>query len=211
MVVSLMTEDDIDVYGYDRITPGVQEKSLPIDIKTATHLANMINADLQSGDFSQVPTELNPEIHRLIIHDGKQEYATLLREIADPINRPLVFHFYHGVHRTGTGAAILLSALGVSWKVIRKDYLLSNKFRHDEVQIRLAQLQKMAADKRGLPLEQVDMTNIEAFLIQDGSYIDASFDEVVEEYGSVEGYIQIGLGFSQDEIWHLRDELLEKA
>jgi len=132
-VVTLLTEDDIEVYGPDRVPPGVQEKSFPIDSTAATELANMVNASLKTGDFSQVPIELNPEIHRLLIHDAKQEYAALLRAIADPANRPMVFHCSHGVHRSGTGAAILLSALGVPWYIVRQDYLLSNEYRREEV------------------------------------------------------------------------------
>jgi protein-tyrosine phosphatase len=82
------------------------------------------------------------------------------------------------VHRTGTGAAILLAALGVPWETIREDYLLSNKYRKDEVNKRLDQLQRMAAEKRGVQPEQVTMSNMRAFLIQHGSYIDASYDEI---------------------------------
>jgi protein-tyrosine phosphatase len=67
----------------------------------------------------------------------------------------------------------------------------------------------MAAEKRGLPPEQVDMSNMKAFLIQQGSYIDASYDEMVEEYGSVEGYVREGLGLSEQDVGRLRDELLE--
>lgn len=67
----------------------------------------------------------------------------------------------------------------------------------------------MAAEKRGILIEQVDMSNMEAFLIQDGSYIDASRDEMIRENRSVENYIRDGLGFSEQEINHLRDELLE--
>ena len=208
-VVSLLTEDDIDVYGRDRVPPDVREISLLIDSSTATELANMINGSLQTGDFSKVPIELNPEIHRLLIHDGKQEYASLLRMIADPDNCPLVAHCSHGVHRTGTGAAILLSALGVPWDMVREDYLLSNKFRHDEVQTRLAQLRQMAAEKRGIKPDKVDMTNMEAFLVQSGAYIDASKDEMIDEYGSVDDFITEGLGLSDREIHHLRDQLLE--
>ena len=59
---------------------------------------------LKSGDFPAIPAELNPEIHRILIHDGETQYAALLRLIADPANRPLVFHCSRGVHRTGTGA-----------------------------------------------------------------------------------------------------------
>ena len=113
------------------------------------------------------------------------------------------------MHRTGTGAAILLSALGVPWEAVREDYLLSNKYRHDEVQKRLGQLRIMAASKKGIPEEQVDMSNMEGFLIQHGSYIDASYDEMVEEYGAVDSYVRDGLGLSEEEIQRLQDELLE--
>ena len=139
-VVNLLTEDDLEVYGLDRVPPDVQEVSLPIDSETATALSNRATAALKSGDFSKIPIELNPEIHRILVHDGRQQYGALLRLIADLANRPLVFHCSHGVHRTGVGAAILLSALGVPCKPVREDYLLSNKYRQDEVNKRLAQL-----------------------------------------------------------------------
>ena len=139
-VVNLLTPDDIEVYGPNRLPAGVRELPLPIGSKTATEMANMLNKALTTGDFSMISVEMNPEIHRLLIHDGQQEYDALLREIANPDNCPLVFHCSHGVHRTGTGAAILLSALGVPWDTVREGYLLSNKYRHEEVGKRLAQL-----------------------------------------------------------------------
>jgi|GEM_PF-5963588 len=53
------------------------------------------------------------------------------------------------------------------------------------------------------------MANMEAFLIQEGAYIDASLEEMNQEHGSVEGYIRAGLGLGQQEVRRLRDELLE--
>ena len=203
-VASLLTEDDLEVYGPDRLPAGARLVNLPIDSPTVTELANLLTQSLKTGDFSKVPIEMNPEIHRLLIHDGKPQYAELLELISDPVNRPLVFHCSHGVHRTGTGAALLLSALGVPWDTIREDYLLSNKYQHDEVQKRLGQIRQLAAEKRGVPTEQVDMTNMEAFLIQDGTYVDASRAEMLGEYGSVDAYLSQGLGQSAQDINQLQ-------
>ena len=210
-VVTLLTADDKEVYGRNRLPLGTQEISLPIDSDTATALANRANAALKSGDFSKIPVELNLETHRILVHDGKQQYGELLRLIADPANRPLVFHCSGGVHRTGTGAAILLSALGVPWATVREDYLLSNEYRHDEVKMRLVQLQQMAAKKQGIPSEQVDMANMEAFMIQNGRYIDSSYDEMLAAFGSLDDYLHNGLGLSRQAIGQLQDGLLSRS
>ena len=52
------------------------------------------------------------------------------------------------------------------------------------------------------------MTNVEAFYILDGSYIDGTLERAIEEFGSMEGYIREGLGISDAEIQLLRAELL---
>ena len=66
----------------------------------------------------------------------------------------------------------------------------------------------MAAEKQGIAPDQVDMANMEAFLIQNGSYIDASQDEIVKGFGSLANYIQDGLGFSQQDLIQLQETLL---
>jgi protein-tyrosine phosphatase len=58
----------------------------------------------------------------------------------------VVYHCSHGVHRTGTATAILLSALGVPWETVPEDYLLSNKYRVEEVNRRNSDLRLLAAD-----------------------------------------------------------------
>jgi protein-tyrosine phosphatase len=126
----------------------------------------------------------------------------------DPANRPLAYHCSHGVHRTGTATAILLSALGVPWETVREDYILSNTYRAEEIEAQLARIRQMVASARGVEPGEVDMTNVEAFYILDGSYIDGTLERAIEEYGSMEGYIRDGLGITDEEIQVLRSELL---
>jgi protein-tyrosine phosphatase len=208
-VANFLTEGEIKSRGQDRLPQGTREIPLPMEAGNMGDLAAVIVEARQTGDFSKVPVELNPEIHRLLIDEGREYYATLLREIADPDNRPFVYHCSHGVHRTGTATAILLSALGVPWETVRKDYLLSNKYRKQEIDRRVNELQLLAAQTLNIETEQVDMTNIKAFYILQPEYIDASLEQAVKQYGSMDNYIRDGLDITDEELASLREQLLE--
>jgi len=208
-VVSFLTEKEIQARGPDRLPAGTAEVSLPIEAADLGDLLMVVRNARSTGDFSQVPPDLNPEIHRRLMSEARDYYASLLRQIADPASRPLAFHCSHGIHRTGTATAILLSALGVPWETIREDYLLSNTYRQEEIEHRLAQLRNLYAETNGIPQEEVDTTNMDAFYILQASYIDAALEQAVEDYGSMEAYIREGLGITDGEVERLRSELLE--
>jgi len=210
-VASFLTAREIESRGHDRLPKGVREIPLPMEVGNMGDLAAVVSEARSTGDFSKVPAELNPEIHRLLITEGREYYARMLRELTVPTSMPMVYHCSHGVHRTGTATAILLSALGVPWETVRADYLLSNKYRHKEINRRISELQLLAADTLLVEPEQVDMTNIKAFYILQAEYIDASLEEAVKQYGSMENYIRKGLGISDEEIASLREQLLEPA
>jgi len=65
------------------------------------------------------------------------------------------------------------------------------------------------AENNGVPPEDVDTNNMDAFYILQGAYIDAAFEQAVEDYGSMEAYIREGLGITDEEVESLRSELLE--
>ena len=208
-VVSFLTEKEIEARGPDRLPDGTVEVALSMEAGNMGELTAVANEARRTGDFSQVSPEINPDIHRRLMVEGRDYYAALFREIADPANRPLVFHCSHGVHRTGTATAILLSALGVPWETIREDYLLSNTYRQEEIDHRLAQLRDLHAENTGVAPEEVDTTNMDAFYILQGAYIDAALDQAVEDYGSMEAYIRDGLGITDEEVEQLKSQLLE--
>ncbi len=208
-VVSFLTEKEIEARGPDRLPEGVTEVALPMEAGNLGDLTAVVNEARRTGDFSKVPADINPDIHRRLVVEAREYYAALLREIADPANRPLVFHCSHGIHRTGTATAILLSALGVPWETIREDYLLSNTYRQEEIEHRLAQLRDLHAENTGIAPEEVDTTNMDAFYILQGAYIDAALEQAVKDHGSMEAYIRDGLGVTDEEVEELRSQLLE--
>jgi protein-tyrosine phosphatase len=208
-VVTFLVPKEIEKYGADRLPEGASEVRLPITGELAEELSLQAGRAIKTGDFSGLPADLNPEFHRLLLDDGREEYAALLRELSDPSNRPLAYHCSHGVHRTGTATAILLSALGVPWETIREDYLLSNVYRAEEIEEQLERIRGKVASDKGIPPDQVDMTNVNAFYKLEGHYIDGTLEKAVEEYGSMGAFIRDGLGITDAEIARLREELLE--
>jgi len=208
-LVNFLLPEEIEKHGPDRLPGGVTEVSDPIAGERAARLTMQVTAAIGSGEFDKVPPEMNPEFHRLLMEEGKEQYAKLLRSAADPDNRPLVFHCSHGIHRTGTAAAILLSALGVPWETIREDYLLTNELRAGQNKDTLAKIRGKVAAARGVAPESLDMSNVEAFYILEGSYIDGALEEARKQYGSMDGYIRKGLGLSEEEIKALRVSLLQ--
>ena len=88
-VVDFLTEDERAARGADRLPAGVRKIDLPMEAGNLGMLAGVVIEARRTGDFSQVPAEINPDIHRLLVVEGREYYATLLRELADP---DLVLH-----------------------------------------------------------------------------------------------------------------------
>ena len=145
-----------------------------------------------------------------IILNRTDVYAALIRELAEPPNRPLVFHCTAGKDRAGIGAAIVLTLLGVPWETVREDYVLSNYYRKDENERELKSIRDGIAGKQGIPPEKVDMTSFEAMFYVKPEYLDAARQGVIGKYGSMESYIREGLGISDEVVEKLRNELLEE-
>ena len=106
-------------------------------------------------------------------------------------------------------AAIVLLVLGVSKETIMEDYLLSNTYRAQEMQRELSDFRrKQAPAQDGLKArrdEQLFQSLIEARR----EYLQAAFDEMIKEYGSIAAYIRNGLGVSKAQQKQLQNQLLE--
>lgn len=163
----------------------------------------------KTGDFSKIDDSLNPIFHRMLVDQARQEYALLFREIMNPENRPIVFHCSHGIHRTGTAAAILLWSLGVPWETVREDYLLSNKYRGEEIEKRVTQLKQLGEENPDVTDKETNAENIEAFYILQGHYIDAVKETIEDDYGTIQNYMIDGLGLTENEIIKLKEQLLQ--
>lgn len=129
---------------------------------------------------------------------SQEAYANMLKLMAKADSAPLFFHCKGGKDRTGYGAMLLLSLLGVDEETILYDYLLTNRAREKKNQRYLQNFRNMA---------QGDETVAQyLFSIFDtrGAYLQAAIDEIKKNYGTIENYVVKQLHISQEDIESLR-------
>lgn len=151
------------------------------------------------------PSKLTAERMRAMMTAG---YRTMYREQAPGYRvlfarlvegrGPVVLNCTAGKDRTGIGTALVLTALGVPYAEVREDFLLSNAGIDPA---------KLAHTISG-PLAQLPQDVVAPLLGVEGAYLDAAFDQIRKDYGSVEAYLAKELGVGPREIARLRRRML---
>ncbi|MFD3665323.1 tyrosine-protein phosphatase [Streptomyces sp. NPDC058659] len=172
----------------------------------ATHVVADVLAG--SGTFTSMPKSpaeaeaMMVEGNRFMVSGdtARTAYTAVYDGIADDDRRGaeggVLFHCTAGKDRTGWSNAALLTALGVPEETVMADYLASNTYRAAANEAILSHL----------PAQQAAV--YKPLLDVRPAYLNASFAEVEEEYGSFRAYLRKGLGLDQRELKELRQDLL---
>ena len=141
----------------------------------------------------------------LSMEQGKKGYTEFFRQLlALPKGKSLLFHCTQGKDRTGLGAMLILSALGVGEETVMQDYLLTNTFNAALIEKERAMLLK-----NNLPEEMVE-TYLSVMDYVNPAFMQNALDWLKKEYGSANGYILKELGVTEKDIKILQEKFLEK-
>ncbi len=122
------------------------------------------------------------------------QYRAMLELLLDD-GLPLLFHCSAGKDRTGFGAAILLTALGVPWDTVMADFEATNHlWRRDTV-----------------PSDDLPPAVRESLMRAEPLLLTAAFDAARAHYGSIDTYLADALGVGPTRRARLEDLLLEDA
>jgi protein-tyrosine phosphatase len=151
--------------------------------------------------------------------DYRTEYAAMFHRIAEG-ELPMVVHCTAGKDRTGVAMALLLTAVGVPRQTVVDDYTLTERLvppagaaAKSAVPVG-GQAVQGAVPAGGAaqplsPLAQLPEESRVALWRSDPLYIKSALDSMVREYGSIDGYLERGLGLSKPEIDSVRRRLLD--
>jgi protein-tyrosine phosphatase len=153
--------------------------------------------DVRSPDISVERAQgLVAAYYRELPYYFREAYAALFRHLNDG-DLPIVFSCTAGKDRTGVGAALVLSALGVPREIIAEDYRMTDP----SCQMMLGRMYPSMFDgvKRGIG---------EVLMSADPSYLNIMFDQLTIMHGSVELFVRQKLGVTQKMIDRMRSRLL---
>lgn len=117
-----------------------------------------------------------------------------------PDNESLIFHCTAGKDRTGMAAALFLSALKVPQEIVMQDYLASNYYRKNVNQNEAINIEKMYHLN---PKVAEDLMSVKS------AYLNATFDAITKQYGSIENYLKKSIGLTKRDIKILRKKYTE--
>jgi protein-tyrosine phosphatase len=169
----------------DELPPGVKNVWLNV---LADQKQSVAAGDEELLHNPKEAEALFTQVYRDVISlpSAKQAYRQLFVSLGKPDQLPALFHCTSGKDRTGWAAAALLTLLGVPQEEVMEDYLRSNEYL-------------FSAHQTTTPINSVK-----------AEYLNAAFDEMKKEYGTIENYFSEGLGIDAAGQKALRDLLLEK-
>lgn len=173
---------------------------------TTSGPANLINllrdpqkANTQLGD-GKVEDMFKAAYRQFIsLPSAQTAFRELFLALGDENQLPALFHCTTGKDRTGWAAAALLTIIGVSEDAVIEDYLRSNEYILPMYQSYIDQFVS-AGGYASIPAA--------IFGVKE-EYLNAAFDEMETQYGSIESYFSDGLGISAEQQASLRDIFLE--
>ena len=182
---------------------GITVNELPITVDAAQIeriTAQLHEENVTADDMAHFLVEANREMVERFTPIYKQWLQALLSEDS----YPQVFHCTAGKDRTGLGAALLLSILGVPHDTIVQDYLATNTFT-------AARVDHIVHYVHEKTMHQVNQDVIRTLFTVQEHYLREAFIAIEEEYQDLDNYIETALGFTQVERAALQALLLEPA
>ena len=187
----------------DRLTPNMPQVLLPIkfqpkeigDIPLASFMKDVTLGNIDASNLLR-------DFNIVIVNEFAEEYKKFFRHIVENNAEPIVFHCTAGKDRAGFASAMILSVLGVPREKVIEDYLLTNTYVKDHVDSAMLEIEMKT-------FFQADTDNLRKIHLVEERYIQAAFDTIDSEWGSMDNFISRALSLTEEDILKLKDFYLQ--
>ncbi|MBC2179399.1 tyrosine-protein phosphatase [Listeria booriae] len=189
-----------------------------IAAKPTPALAHIKNRHIPIGTAKNESTESQkidiPDDHRVyeplmgesyrVFVQSKDGFREIFNDIIEKEEVPFLFHCTAGKDRTGVLGALLLKLLDIPENTILADYELTNQYA-DNI---LAEMQGLV-NAFSNSEKKIDLENFRPMAEARPAYLEIAFDEMQKEYGSVDAYLEKGIGITPSEKAKFQTMMLE--
>ncbi len=158
---------------------------------------------LIKGEMNMFTADYLKDMYQQLVTDYEVVFTRLLKLLIEPNNLPILIMCRGGKDRTGFAAALILLALGVHKETIFHDYGLTDRYLKKELEIFLNTMWFMS-------LFRTSPKMLRPFFQARPEYLQTAIDMIGLKYGSVDKYLQQGLGFSDEDKGKLNSILLSR-
>jgi protein-tyrosine phosphatase len=141
---------------------------------------------------------LNSYRDMVVLPSARDAYRRTFEIIADPGSGVVLIHCTAGKDRTGWASAVLQLWLGMDEDAVRTEYLRSNEEQPEMIAELVAAFEAAGGD----PAAVANLVTVRS------DYLDLALAQLADRHGTVEGYLQQGLGLSDETLQGLRDRLV---
>lgn len=215
-IIDYRSEDEIGKYPNQSIAPGIRTVRLDPEAHTA-ELSAQFTSSKEDEDLNLVKKIIEQknkgaltgrygivmEQYRNFAEKDKckEAFAQMLEIAARPDSEPLVQHCRGGKDRTGFGAMLLLGILGVDRDTLVADYMLTYENRIARNRVKMDIYKKYTDDPEVLGY-------LYSLIETKPEFIEASVDQIMKTYGTMEQYAVDGLGIGKGMIDTLKGKYL---
>ncbi|WP_376741086.1 tyrosine-protein phosphatase [Listeria booriae] len=189
-----------------------------IAAKPTPALAHIKNRHIPIGTAKNESTESQkidiPDDHRVyeplmgesyrVFVQSKDGFREIFNDIIEKEEVPFLFHCTAGKDRTGVLGALLLKLLDVPENTILADYELTNQYA-DNILGEMQGLVNAFSNSE----KKIDLENFRPMAEARPAYLEIAFDEMQKEYGSVDAYLEKGIGITPSEKAKFQTMMLE--
>jgi protein-tyrosine phosphatase len=171
------------------VLSGPDMVSVPIEPTVGAGLRDILHTKQATGDALHAVLERAYVAYAL---ESQSQYRTVFERVLAG-GTPLLFHCSAGKDRTGFGAALVLTAVGVAWPDVVADFEATNRlWRRDTV-----------------PAADIPPAIRESLLRAEPLLLEAAFAAARAQHGSMDAYYERALGLGPAERRRLDQILLE--
>lgn len=206
VVIDLRSKSEINRQP-DQEIEGVRHINL--DVIGDTFDFNGDPKDMVKKMNERTPEELMEELYSAFTTKPAPTYALkhFFKEALALEEGSMYIHCTAGKDRTGIASALLLYVLGASNELIAYDYILSNHYRKDSVELEIKEINKHLQTR----MSENDEMRFRVLNSVHENFLLLSFVEAEKKYGSIDNYLLHALELTEEKKERLRNKFLIRA